>query len=89
LWIGLCLCFLAVCFFSESATASGWNHDCRGGDCLACLLARGAESFSRAAKHAEFYSGVSLDILITAAFILGFVVFIPLSSVRLKVRLNR
>jgi hypothetical protein len=89
LWISLCLCFFAVCLFSESAAAFERHHDCGGGDCPVCLLTRGTENFFRVFTHAEFFSGFSLNIVVMAAFILRFIVFIPLSSVRLKVRLNR
>jgi hypothetical protein len=77
--------------FAESHILSHRDHQCSGEDCPVCLMIQRAENFFRLLKSAAFYSGFSAAALLTAFFILKFVVFrfVPLSAVQLKVKLNR
>jgi hypothetical protein len=89
-WISLALCFAAASLFSENYVLSHAGHDCPGEDCPVCLLIQRAEHFSRQSKNAVFYPGCSAAIRWTAAPSLCLVGFhvIPLSNVRLKVKMN-
>jgi hypothetical protein len=88
--IGLCFCFVSASLFSDNYIVSHGEHDCRGEGCPVCLLIQRAEFFSRQ-SNILFYPGYSAAVRRTAVFILGSVVFrfIPLSAVRLKVKMNR
>jgi hypothetical protein len=90
-WIGFCFCFITVAFFSENYIAFHWDHDCYGAGCPVCFLIQRAENFSRQLRSAASYSGFSESALLTAVFILRFALFcfIILSSVRLKIKMNR
>jgi hypothetical protein len=91
LWTGLCLCFITAFLFPENYIAFHWDHDCYGADCPACLMIQGAEHFLRQFRGAAFYPAFSGRAFLAAAFILKFAVLslIPLSSVRLKIKMNR
>lgn len=80
-----------ACLFSEDYAASHREHDCRGEGCPVCFLIQGAENFFRQFKCTALYTGFSVNALVMAVFILHAVVFcvLPLSSVRLKVKMNR
>jgi hypothetical protein len=88
-WIGLV--FVLASLFSENYIVSHAAHDCRGEDCPVCLLIQRAENFSRQAKNAVFYPGPSVNARRLSAVIFGLVIFrfVPLSAVRLKVKMNR
>jgi hypothetical protein len=90
-WMALLVSFIMVSFFLESAAAIRDDHVCINGDCPICLLIQRAENFCRQLKGAAFYPGFSVTALLTAVFILKFVVFcfVPLSAVQLKVKMNR
>jgi hypothetical protein len=85
------LCFVSASLFSENYIVFHGEHDCRGEGCPACLLIQRAENFFRQSKGIAFYSGYSAAVLWMALFVLHLAVFrfIPLSAVRLKVKMNR
>ncbi|MDR1252298.1 MAG: hypothetical protein LBK62_09040 [Treponema sp.] len=89
-WISLSLCFIMASCVSETLIAVHSDHDCSGGSCPVCLLIQRAENFSRQPKYSVFHPGLSVTALFLAALVLNFAVFrfIPLSSVRLKIKMN-
>jgi hypothetical protein len=76
---------------SETIIALPPDHDCCGEGCPVCLLTERAENFSRQPKYIAFHPGFSGANLLPFAVVLNFTVFrpMPLSSVRLKVKMNR
>jgi hypothetical protein len=89
-WISLALCFIIAAVVSETVIAVHADHDCRGEGCPVCLLMQRAENFSRNSGYAAIHSVFSAAGLLLAAVVLNFAVFrpVPLSSVRLKVKMN-
>ncbi|MFP3090533.1 hypothetical protein LQZ21_09430 [Treponema sp. TIM-1] len=87
--ISLCFCFVSASLFSENYILPHGEHDCPGEGCPVCPLIQGAANFSRQAKNAvlpEYSAAVRWMALV----MLHLVVFrfIPLSAVRLKVKMN-
>lgn len=91
LWISLCLCLIAASLWGEIFVPAHSNHACTGADCPVCLLMRGAENFIRQLKNAAFFSGFQAAAFLMISYILkrAFFLFPPLSTVRLKVKINR
>jgi predicted membrane-bound mannosyltransferase len=56
-----------------------------------CLLIRQTENFSRQLRNAVFHAGFPAAALLMTVFILNRAcfLFIPMSAVRLKVKINR
>jgi hypothetical protein len=90
-WISLCFCVTAVSLSSESYIVFHQDHLCPGEGCPLCILIQRAEDLSRQLKCAAIFSGFSVNRLLMIAFILKFMIsrFIPLSTVQLKVKMNR
>jgi hypothetical protein len=90
-WTLLCLCFVTASLFSENYILFHRDHDCGGEGCPVCLLIQQAENFYRQPKWDASFPGLFLNAILTAVFIVKFVVFrfIPLSVVQLKVKMNR
>jgi hypothetical protein len=84
------VCFAALLLFAESPVPVHPAHDCSGADCLVCLLTQSLENFPRL-KYAPVYSGFKADAFLSALPVLkeARFLFIPLSGVRLKVKINR
>ena len=89
--LGLSLCFITTAMVAETIVAVNADHDCLGESCPVCVMVQQAENFSRQFKYAAFDSGFSTTGIIPARAVLSFAVFspVPLSSVRLKVKMNR
>jgi hypothetical protein len=87
----LCVCFAAAVLVSENSIAACVNHDCCGEGCPVCLMIREAENFSRRFGPAVFQSVFYGAVFAAGALVLRLAVFrfIPASSVRLKVKMNR
>jgi hypothetical protein len=90
-WLSLCFCFFAVALFSETLISAPPDHHCHGADCPVCLLIQRTENFFKQLRNAVFYAGFQAALLLTMTFILNrpFFFFIPMSAVRLKVKINR
>jgi hypothetical protein len=90
-WMVLCLGFIAASLFSENYIAFHRDHNCYGADCPVCLLTQGAEHFLRQFRTAAFYPAFPGSAFPAVVFILKLAVlgFILLSSVRLKIKMNR
>ncbi|MDR1105915.1 MAG: hypothetical protein LBL44_06120 [Treponema sp.] len=93
LWVCLvlCFCFVLAAFFSEHFAAVHEVHNCQGEGCPVCLLIQAAKNFSRQFKYAALFPGVlfgaaSAD---APAPYRAVFPFAPLSSVGLKVKMNR
>ncbi|MDR1956831.1 MAG: hypothetical protein LBQ30_08265 [Treponema sp.] len=93
LWICLALgvCLVCAVLLSERFIAAHRDHDCCGAECPICLLIQGAAHFSRQLKSAAGYSGFALRVRMTSLLgvRVGLVKYIPLSPVRLNVKMNR
>jgi hypothetical protein len=89
--ISLSLCFIMTVMVSETIIAAHTDHDCTGESCPLCIMVQRAENFSRQFKHVTFHPGSSTASIILSTVVLNFAVFcpVPLSSVRLKVKMNR
>jgi hypothetical protein len=76
---------------SETLIAVYAEHDCVGEGCPLCILIQRMENYFRQSKCAVFHPGFSITDILLASLILNFAVFriIPLSAVRLKVKMNR
>jgi hypothetical protein len=87
----LCVCFAAAVLVSANLAAAAVDHDCPGEGCPVCLMIRGAGDFSRRLGAALFHSGFFRGVLLAGALAIGPAVFrfVPASSVRLKVKMNR
>jgi hypothetical protein len=87
----LCCCGVALFLVSETCTAFHADHDCCGEGCPVCSLlqdlARGSRQFRYAPAVPAFPPGVVLLAALGARFLVcrG----IPVSGVRLKVKMNR
>ncbi|MDR1443592.1 MAG: hypothetical protein LBI94_01820 [Treponema sp.] len=79
----LCCCIAAV-LLSEFFIVSSLNHDCRGEDCPVCRLIRGAVNFFR--RPVPVFSPI-LALLLLPGILRPFAI-VPVSSVRLKVKIN-
>ena len=89
--IGLLLCFIMSAIVTETIAAVNNDHNCSGEGCPVCVMVQQAENFCRQFKYAAFDSGFSATGILPARAVLSFAVFspVPLSSVRLKVKMNR
>jgi hypothetical protein len=87
----LCFCFFMVSLFSETLISLPPDHDCHGQDCSVCLLIGQAEIFLRQLKNAMFQTGFPAVMALLGASLLKrtFFLVIPMSAVRLKVKINR
>jgi hypothetical protein len=90
-WAAICFCFIVALLFAEGAAAGEADHDCTDEDCPVCAMIQDWGDFLRQPKSAVFYSGFQAAVPLAAAFVLRviFFLFVALSSVRLKVRMNR
>jgi hypothetical protein len=92
LWLSLCFCFALVSLFSETVISIQPDHECYGADCPVCLLVQQAEIFFRQLKNAAaLHAGFPAVMMLIVVFVLkrGSVLFIPMTAVRLKVKINR
>jgi hypothetical protein len=91
LWLSLCFCFAVVFLFSETVVSIQPDHDCCGADCPVCLLMQRVENFFRQLKNAVFHAGFPVTAFLMTTFILNRAsfLFVPMSAVRLKVKINR
>lgn len=89
-WISLFLCVTAVSVSAETVFSVHPDHECTGAGCPVCLLIQYGEMSFRYLKSGVVHSGFQAVSLLMAAFVLkrGFLFFIPLNSVQLKVRIN-
>jgi hypothetical protein len=81
-----------VSLFSEAVISGRPDHECGGADCPVCLLVQQAEIFFRQLKTAAvFHAGFPAAAALTAVFVLkrSLFLFIPITAVRLKVKINR
>jgi hypothetical protein len=90
-WICLSFCLVAASLSAETLIAVHPNHPCTGVDCPACLLIQRAENFFRQFKCAALHSGFQAATVLMSLLMLkrAFFLFIPLSAVGLKVKINR
>jgi hypothetical protein len=91
LWISLCLCVAAVSVSAETVFSIHPDHACTGAGCPVCLFIQRMENFCKQLKCAAVYPCFQPAGLLIIAFVLKhcFFLLIPLSAVRLKVKINR
>ncbi|MDR2051931.1 MAG: hypothetical protein LBP80_00810 [Treponema sp.] len=87
--LSLCFCLAAVFLFTVISVHP--EHECHGADCPVCLLIQRTEFFFRQLRCAVFHAAFPVVALLMMALVLNrvFFFFIPLSAVRLKVKINR
>jgi hypothetical protein len=90
-WISLSLCFIAASLSAETVLAVHQDHPCTGADCPVCLLIQRTENSFRQFKNVVFFSGFQGAAFLMTALVLkrAIFLFLPLSAVRLKVKINR
>jgi hypothetical protein len=92
-WTALILCvsFMTLSFFSEAFLLDHTNHDCCGDGCPVCLQIQWARDFSRQFRYASCPVLTSIDGPLVFCFCVKTVFLnpVPLSSVSLKVKMNR
>jgi hypothetical protein len=87
--LGVCLCFALGVLFSENFTGGSMDHDCPGGECPVCPQIQLAMNFSMTLRHAVFHLRLCFRVVLITAVILKLVFHpVPVSAVRLKVKMN-
>jgi hypothetical protein len=86
-----CCCFVLAVLFSGFVIVFHGDHDCGGEECPVCILVQGTLNFSRQLKQVPVFSIFPPNILLLIPLSAGFFAFyaVPVSSVRLKVKINR
>jgi hypothetical protein len=87
----LCVSFMALSFFSEAFILDHTDHDCCGDGCPVCLQIQWAQDFSRQFRYApaQFFLSIKTPLFFVFVLKLFFLNPLPLSSVSLKVKMNR
>jgi hypothetical protein len=90
-WLGLCVLFFLASLFSENFIINHAAHDCCGEGCPVCMQIQGGGIFLRNLRNFSSQSSFFPDAMLLLVIILKFAVlsYIPVSSVSLKVKLNR
>jgi hypothetical protein len=90
-WLGLCVCFLFVSLFSAGFITSRAEHDCCGEGCPVCIQIQWVENFFRQLRSFSSPPLFSVSALPVTVIVLKIAVLnlIPVTSVNLKVKLNR
>jgi hypothetical protein len=85
------VCFIIMSLSSEAFILTHADHDCSGEGCPLCIQIEWTRNFSRQLRYAPFQFFFPLGALLFSAFALKPVLFhvIPISSVSLKVKMNR
>jgi hypothetical protein len=89
--LALCVSFMALSSFSEGFIRKNAEHDCCGEGCPICLQIQWAQDFSRQLRYTPFPIPLPLSALLFSILVLKPVPFnlVPVSSVTLKVKMNR
>jgi hypothetical protein len=87
--MALALCVSAAFLFAEIAAESHRDHICDGDSCLLCVIGQHIKNFSRQPKNLCFRAAFSVGAFLLSAFVLKrFFCYIPVSSVKLKIKMN-
>jgi hypothetical protein len=87
----LSICFIALSLFSEGFVITHADHDCHGEGCPLCLQIEWTRNFFQQFRYVPFQSPFIPNSPLFSALVLKTALFrpIPISSVALKVKMNR
>ena len=82
-------CIAAAFLFAEIAAESHGDHAYDGENCPLCVIGQHIKNLSRQPKNLCSHPAFSMGALLLCAFILKqFFRYIPVSSVKLKIKMN-
>jgi hypothetical protein len=88
-FLAFAACIAAALLFSEIAAESRRDHVCEGESCPLCVISQHIKKFSRQPKNFCSHSAFSMGAFLLSAFVLKqFFCYIPVSSVKLKIKMN-
>ncbi|MDR0597888.1 MAG: hypothetical protein LBG14_05215 [Treponema sp.] len=89
LFVVFAACIAGAFLFADIAAESHRDHICDGESCPLCVIGRHIKNFSRQPKNLCFRPAFSAGAFLLSAFVLKrFFCSIPVSSVKLKIKMN-